>query len=393
MDDLEVIGLRRLTSGEQKQPQQQHSPATPAGNTSADFEWDFGDESNNTPATRRLDHLVQQHQFTQADRRRRMMNMSMDADIVKSCALQANRITLADASRSMDELDGPSHLTVDVIDGSSIGPRFGGRGLRKASSSSSNQSSNFAEPELTLLPSQTYPDFPDFGSGSHPPGSGRCSANSATRMETVFDVDSAVYTRHQSSTSIASNKKKEKDWYETSLDSPVPGRKGSTTNLKQATSTESKPAAPLPSPTATAVMNNGTSTVRAQPVRLADHDHEDDFEFETVVPFESPKNLELIAPGKFEPYREISKPFETSDIYKYSAKYRQQQNNNKTTQNQQQTKGSYQPLQPLACQPLTSKGSHNNPSESGSSASNGEMQHSNPPVAGPEFRSKPATLV
>jgi hypothetical protein len=49
---------------------------------------------------------------------------------------------------------------------------------------------------------------------------------------------------------------------------------------------------------------------------VADNDQEDDFDFETAVPFESPKNLEMIAPGKIEAYWEISKPFETSDIYK-----------------------------------------------------------------------------
>lgn len=129
-------------------------------------------------------------------------------------------------------------------------------------------------------------------------------------------------------------------------------------------------------------MSNGTSTVRAQPVRLAEQGHDDSFDFETVVPFESPKNLQLIAPGKFEPYREVSEPFETSDIYKYSAKYRQQQ----------QTKGLYQPLQPLACQPLNSaRGSEPglHPADSNSLREN--HSHPNPPA--PEFRSKPATLV
>ena len=305
------------------------------------------------------------------------MNASMDADANKSTS---NKV-MYEGSRSMDELDGPSPLTVDVIDGSSIGPRFGGRGLRKASSSS-NQSSGYNEPELTLLPNQTYPDYPDFGASFRE----RSGSGSASRMETVFDVDSAVYTRmsnNLSVTSLHSNKKKEKDWYETSLDSPVPGRK-SKMNGNISIASEKPPASlppttPIPSaPTPT--ISNGTSTVRAQPVRLAEQGHEDSFDFETVVPFESPKNLELIAPGKFEPYREVSKPFETSDIYKYSAKYRQQQ----------QTKGLYQPLQPLACQPLNSArsgGTHaadtNNLGENHS--------HSNPPP--PEFRSKPATLV
>lgn len=378
MDDLEVIGLRRLTGASSDHSDQtprslmtsaQHSPAQDSNpNTSADFEWDFGDE--NAPATRRLDQLVH-HRFGSLDRRRRLMNASMDAD-AKSCAKQV----AYEGSRSMDELDGPSPLTVDVIDGSSIGPRFGNRGMRKASSSSSNQSSSYNEPELTLLPNQTYPDYPDFGASI------RERSGSSSRMETVFDIDSAVYTRmsnNLSVTSLHSNKKKEKDWYETSLDSPVPGRK----SKMNGTLTDKPPASLPPASTSnssapTPTMGNGTSTVRAQPVRLAEPGQEDSFDFETVVPFESPKNLELIAPGKFEPYREVSKPFETSDIYKYSAKYRQQQ-----------TKGLYQPLTPLACHPMNSArgggGSH-----AADTNSLGE-NHTNPPA--PEFRSKPATLV
>lgn len=366
-------------------PSAQHSPAQDSNpNSSADFEWDFGDQENATPATRRLDQLVH-HRFGSLDRRRRFMNASMDADAGQRSVSSSNKI-IYEGSRSMDELDGPSPLTVDVIDGSSIGPRFGGRGLRKASSSSSNQSSSgYNEPELTLLPNQTYPDYPDFGCASLRERSG-----STSRMETVFDIDSAVYTRLSNNLSVTSlhsssnNKKKEKDWYETSLDSPVAGRKSKmngTINSSSTTAVTEKPPASLPTETANTV-------VRAQPVRLAETGHTDDdsFEFETVVPFESPKNLELIAPGKFEPYREVSKPFETSDIYKYSAKYRQQQ---------QTTKGLYQPLQPLACQPLNpsrnggggSGGSSSHPNES----SENHSSHPNPPA--PEFRSKPATLV
>ncbi|KAI5699629.1 hypothetical protein M8J75_006020 [Diaphorina citri] len=41
-----------------------------------------------------------------------------------------------------------------------------------------------------------------------------------------------------------------------------------------------------------------------------------------VVPYESPKNQTVVQVGKFQPYREISKPFEMSDFYKYSTKFR-----------------------------------------------------------------------
>ena len=181
-----------------------------------------------------------------------MMNASMDAADLKG---PANKVTIPEGSRSMDELDGPSPLTVDVIDGSSIGPRFGNRGMRKvSSSSSSNQSSNCNEPELTLLPSQTYPDYPDFGAPSN-----RDRNGSVSRMETVFDVDSAVYTRmsnNVSMTSLHSQKKKEKDWYETSLDSPIAGRK-----FKPApTSTVEKLPSSLPPPSSTPSSTCSSST-------------------------------------------------------------------------------------------------------------------------------------
>lgn len=39
---------------------------------------------------------------------------------------------------------------------------------------------------------------------------------------------------------------------------------------------------------------------------------------------ESPKNMTVVQQAKFQPYKEVSKPFEMSDFYKYSTKYRQQ---------------------------------------------------------------------
>mgnify|MGYP000990247734 CR=1 FL=1 len=41
-----------------------------------------------------------------------------------------------------------------------------------------------------------------------------------------------------------------------------------------------------------------------------------------TVPFESPKNHTVVEVGKWQPYREVTKPFEMSDFYKYSTKFR-----------------------------------------------------------------------
>lgn len=41
---------------------------------------------------------------------------------------------------------------------------------------------------------------------------------------------------------------------------------------------------------------------------------------------ESPKNVTVVQPATFQPYKEVTKPFEMSDFYKYSTKYRQKEN-------------------------------------------------------------------
>lgn len=38
---------------------------------------------------------------------------------------------------------------------------------------------------------------------------------------------------------------------------------------------------------------------------------------------ESPKNVTIVQQAKFQPYKEVTKPFEMSDFYKYSTKFRQ----------------------------------------------------------------------
>lgn len=102
-----------------------------------------------------------------------------------------------------------------------------------------------------------------------------------------------------------------------------------------------------------------------------------------TVPVESPKNIEVVSPGTWCPYKEVSKPFEMSDFYKYSTKFRNRQmdcNTNKPPMPKPQSnvsaeikpqysehlesnsdpiqKGVYQPLRPLKCQPFLMK-NHN----------------------------------
>lgn len=46
------------------------------------------------------------------------------------------------------------------------------------------------------------------------------------------------------------------------------------------------------------------------------------------IRIESPVNMTIVQPATFQPYKEVTKPFEMSDFYKYSTKFRQKENNN-----------------------------------------------------------------
>ena len=150
---------------------------------------------------------------------------------------------------------------------------------------------------------------------------------------------------------------KEKEWYESSLDSPVTSRKGKLLNAsfdsvdsnmssrsegksrKQETTYSDRPKR---SDSTTKLVNgegyshltNGESHLRhsvANPTPLpqlleATIEHEDN-KFSSVVPFESPQNQTLITPGQFRPSREVTKPFEMSDFYKYSTRFRKPSQN------------------------------------------------------------------
>lgn len=82
--------------------------------------------------------------------------------------------------------------------------------------------------------------------------------------------------------------------------------------------------------------------------------------FDTVVPFESPQNHTVVQAGKWQPYREVTKPFEMSDFYKYSTKFRQSKSSPSRAITPDVSpgthhKGVYMPLRPMTCQPVESK--------------------------------------
>ncbi|XP_058791570.1 uncharacterized protein LOC131664465 isoform X2 [Phymastichus coffea] len=55
---------------------------------------------------------------------------------------------------------------------------------------------------------------------------------------------------------------------------------------------------------------------------------------EPIIPLNSPTNHTVVQPGKYQPYREVTKPFEMSDFYKYSTKYRKRAESNEQQQQQ-----------------------------------------------------------
>ncbi|PSN47165.1 hypothetical protein C0J52_13494 [Blattella germanica] len=224
-----------------------------------------------------------------------------------------------------------------------------------------------------LLPNQTYPEH-SLGMDGRSGG--------LIRTQSLGSVDPQP-------TDTISRKHKEKEWYETSLDAPPQESQSRPTSSMRRRSPEPNG----PTSDASSNLSRSSSNVssdqhphyRVHHVATAKNET-----FDTVVPFESPKNHTVVQAGKWQPYREVTKPFEMADFYKYSTKFRksqaaqqqQQQHHHHqqtadSTQQQHgavspgfqgptvchnrsshlesptpQQKGIYQPLQPMTCQPL-----------------------------------------
>lgn len=115
-------------------------------------------------------------------------------------------------------------------------------------------------------------------------------------------------------------KVKEKQWYETALDSPnkpecsLPKK---SSNLKRTSSIgNSQTYEIMMSPGHNAAMQSPNSPPLMSPPTAA---------------VDSPNNMTVIEQGKCIPYREETKPFEMSDFYKYSTKFRQANNQKPNT--------------------------------------------------------------
>ncbi|CAH4027596.1 uncharacterized protein LOC123710111 [Pieris brassicae] len=114
---------------------------------------------------------------------------------------------------------------------------------------------------------------------------------------------------------LSQDSRKEKQWYETSLDSPTrePPMLKKSASLKRSPSLgNSQPYEIMISSGRHMAMHSPNHTPNSPPVMSPG-----------AISLESPKNLTVIEQGKCIPYREETKPFEMSDFYKYSTKFRQ----------------------------------------------------------------------
>ena len=152
-------------------------------------------------------------------------------------------------------------------------------------------------------------------------------------------ADSAAFPRQLSVASVAdgsqdaaaaARRRREKAWYETSLDSPDIARRARPPPAPGADNASALdvPVTPLVAPPRPHPAPS-VSQVPVTPLEaLATPRHGGRPPASPPPPAapaaESPRNQTIIQPGTFQPYRETSKPFEMSDFYKYSTKYRRQ---------------------------------------------------------------------
>ncbi|KAJ9577028.1 hypothetical protein L9F63_006376 [Diploptera punctata] len=186
-----------------------------------------------------------------------------------------------------------------------------------------------------LLPNQTYPE--------HSLG---MDGRGLIRTQSLGNVDPQP-------TDTISRKQKEKEWYETSLDAPPQESHSRPTSSMRRRSPE--PSGPSDASSNLSRSSSNVSSDQHPQYHLHRVATAKNEAFDTVVPFESPKNHTVVQAGKWQPYREVTKPFEMADFYKYSTKFRKnqaaQQPHQQVSPTPQQ-KGIYQPLQPMTCQPL-----------------------------------------
>lgn len=264
--------------------------------------------------------------------------------------------------------------------------------------------------------------------------------------ESLISLAEAARPRKHSMLQQSQQIAQQREWYETSLDSPAPNRKSKKSSSSMIVMNDSMTSDGSTIPANQS--NNSTLNVSGSSVGSTGSSNGSVFpsnaeanSSHSSLPFvESPRNHMVISTGSYQPSQETSKPFEMSDFYKYSTKYRRQSSGNgncssgtsgyqssvssssgdmplspvlpprggaagvtrlmppsPTLVAQQSTpapqhKGVYQPLSPMSCQPLAvGSPAHGKPQEPVGGAWEGSQLHQAVPATVTHKRS--ATLV
>ncbi|XP_045129674.1 FERM domain-containing protein 4A-like isoform X2 [Portunus trituberculatus] len=199
--------------------------------------------------------------------------------------------------------------------------------LHSSSSSSSidHHSVRQAPTDITPLRVTKPSDIPPLratSSKAEPPNSHNVSMNTSMSSMTEEPLISLAEAARM-------KKERGKEWYETSLDSPASGRR----LKKMINNADINESCQINGNVSSSQLNlnvsgssvgstgSSNSSIFQSRSDSADTSH-------ASVPYESPQNHMIISAGTYQPSREVTKPFEMSDFYKYSTKYRRQSSSN-----------------------------------------------------------------
>lgn len=108
--------------------------------------------------------------------------------------------------------------------------------------------------------------------------------------------------------------------------------------------TDTQPSTPVTAMEVANYSNAVTSPTGVAPAVIANLSNSSD------IHIESPKNMTIVQQAQFQPYKEVTKPFEMSDFYKYSTKFRQKNTNTLSTSSPTSTAASAAVASPSADQ-------------------------------------------
>ena len=157
-------------------------------------------------------------------------------------------------------------------------------------------------------------------------------------------------------------KDREREWYETSLDSPVNGRRthrnpiaeivvNKVLNSTITSNTLNNSGSNLNTSTASHNVHN-TSSCSTYP---SSNEGSDNQVSSSNTSSNGRNQSIVITTGTYQPSREVSKPFEMSDFYKYSTKYRKQGNSSSNSSFSADSSATMSPVLPPRAQVVVSK--------------------------------------